>query len=113
MWLSASAFFSQYFRVYGPVSFPKKYDKNGDFVRHFLPVLKDMPAKYIYEPWTAPLDVQRRANCVIGKDYPKPIVDHATIHKENISRMAAAYKEDKAKREAPGAASPTAAKKRK
>ena len=40
MWLSASAFFSQYFRVYGPVSFPKKYDKNGDFVRHFLPVLK-------------------------------------------------------------------------
>ncbi len=32
----------------------------------FLPVLKDYPAKYIYEPWTAPLDVQRKANCIIG-----------------------------------------------
>ena len=40
MWLSASAFFYQYFRVYSPVTYGKKYDKNGDFVRHFLPVLK-------------------------------------------------------------------------
>lgn len=40
MWLSASAFFHQFFRVYSPVSFGKKYDKNGDFIRHFLPVLK-------------------------------------------------------------------------
>ncbi len=40
MWLSASAFFHQFFRVYSPVSFGKKYDKNGDFIRHYLPVLK-------------------------------------------------------------------------
>ena len=40
MWLSASAFFYQYFRVYSPVTYGKKYDKNGNFVRHFLPVLK-------------------------------------------------------------------------
>jgi len=115
MWLSASAFFSQYFRVYGPVSFPKKYDKNGDFVRHFLPVLKDMPAKYIYEPWTAPMEVQRAAKCIIGKDYPEPIVDHGTIHKENIARMKKAYDADKARREAEAeeAAGPPAKKARK
>lgn len=40
MWLSASAFFSQYFRVYSPVTFGAKYDKSGEYVRHFLPVLK-------------------------------------------------------------------------
>jgi cryptochrome len=68
-------------RVYSPIAFGKKYDPEGRYIRHFLPVLKDMPAKYIYEPWTAPLDVQKKANCVVGKDYPAPIVDHATIHK--------------------------------
>lgn len=36
-WLSASAFFAQYFRVYSPVAFPKKTDKSGAYVRHFLP----------------------------------------------------------------------------
>lgn len=34
MWLSASAFFHQYFRVYSPVAFGKKTDKNGDYIRY-------------------------------------------------------------------------------
>ena len=46
MWLSASAFFHQYYRVYSPVSFGKQYDPNGDYIRHFIPALKLMPAKY-------------------------------------------------------------------
>lgn len=32
----------------------------------------DMPKEYIYEPWAAPLSVQVKAKCVVGKDYPKP-----------------------------------------
>ena len=40
MWLSASAFFSQFFRVYSPESYGKKYDKSGEYVRHYLPALK-------------------------------------------------------------------------
>ena len=64
MWLSASAFFHQFFRVYSPVSFGKKYDKNGDFIRHFLPVLKAscLPAVVFVPPasatggkWCSPL----------------------------------------------------------
>ncbi|KAM7267893.1 hypothetical protein ACFE04_010059 [Oxalis oulophora] len=30
-----------------------------------------MPREYIYEPWTAPLSVQTKAKCIVGKDYPK------------------------------------------
>jgi cryptochrome len=95
MWLSCSCFFYQYFRVYGPVSFGKKYDKNGDFIRHYLPQLRNMPAKYIYEPWLAPLDVQKKAGCVVGEDYPPPMVDHAAASKECIEKLAAAYKAHK------------------
>ena len=40
-----------------------------------------MPDKYIYEPWMAPKEVQEKSKCVVGRDYPSPIVDHATIHK--------------------------------
>nr|XP_029118922.1 (6-4)DNA photolyase isoform X5 [Elaeis guineensis] len=71
LWLSCSSFFYQYNRIYSPISFGKKYDPDGNYIRHFLPVLKDMPKEYIYEPWTAPLSVQKKANCIIGKDYPK------------------------------------------
>jgi cryptochrome len=60
MWLSATAFFNQYYRVYSPVTFGKKYDADGKFIRRFVPELAKLPTKYIYEPWTAPLDVQQR-----------------------------------------------------
>lgn len=33
MWLSASAFFHQYFRVYSPIAFGKKTDKHGDYIK--------------------------------------------------------------------------------
>ena len=91
MWLSCSCFFYQYFRCYSPVAFPKKTDPNGDYVRRYLPQLAKFPKKYIYEPWAAPLAVQQSAGCVVGVDYPSPIVDHATASKENMSRMKAAY----------------------
>ena len=49
-------------RVYSPMVFPQKTDPNGDFVRYWIPELKKIPAKYIYEPWNAPLSVQKMAS---------------------------------------------------
>jgi cryptochrome len=69
----------------------RRYDPEGKYIRHFLPILKDMPAKYIYEPWTAPEKVQREANCIIGKDYPAPIVDHKEALDANKAKMKDAY----------------------
>ncbi|XP_033479411.1 cryptochrome circadian regulator 5 [Epinephelus lanceolatus] len=102
-WLSASTFFHQFFRVYSPVAFGKKTDKNGDFIKKYLPLLKKFPAQYIYEPWKAPRSVQQAAGCIVGKDYPHPIVQHEVISKQNIQRMKSAY----AKRSANPAESPS------
>ncbi|XP_078432338.1 DNA photolyase family protein isoform X2 [Wolffia australiana] len=91
LWLSCSSFFYQYHRIYSPITFGKKYDPTGKFIRHFLPVLKDMPKEYIYEPWTAPLSVQKKAKCIIGTDYPKPVVSHEVANKQCRQKMGEAY----------------------
>lgn len=66
MWLSASAFFNQYYRVYSPVTFGKKYDPEGRFIRRFVPQLAQFPSKYIYEPHMAPREVQQRSAAGAG-----------------------------------------------
>ncbi|XP_078571865.1 cryptochrome-1-like [Branchiostoma floridae x Branchiostoma japonicum] len=95
MWLSASAFFHQYFRVYSPVVFGKKTDPKGTFIRHYLPVLKNFPKEYIYEPWKAPRNVQEKAGCIVGKDYPRPIVDHKEASQRNLDIMRDVRKDQK------------------
>lgn len=95
MWLSASAFFYKYFRVYSPIAFGKKTDKEGLFIRKYVPELKKYPTEFIYEPWKSPKSVQRAAGCIIGEDYPNRIVDHDKIHKENMQKMNLAYKANK------------------
>eukprot|EP01126_Amoeba_proteus_P023829 TRINITY_DN2395_c0_g1_i2.p1 TRINITY_DN2395_c0_g1~~TRINITY_DN2395_c0_g1_i2.p1 ORF type:complete len:316 (-),score=57.05 TRINITY_DN2395_c0_g1_i2:55-1002(-) len=92
LWLSCSCFFQTYWRVYSPVAFPKKYSGAVEFVRYYLPVLKDMPDNYVLEPWKAPKWVQEKAKCIVGTDYPLPIVDHAQVSKQNITRIAEAFK---------------------
>ena len=77
--------------MYSPIAFGKKTDKTGKYIRKYIPKLAKYPTEYIFEPWTAPKSVQKAAGCVIGEDYPRPIVDHAEIHKINMGKMKAAY----------------------
>jgi cryptochrome len=79
------------------VAFPKKYDASGRYVRHFLPALRRVPDKYIYEPWKMPAEVQKTAGCVIGVDYPAPVLDHDVASKANMDRMKLAFAAAKAK----------------
>lgn len=89
--LSCTAFFSQFQRVYSPIVFPQKTDKEGNYVRHFLPQLKNIPAKYIYEPWKCPIPDQRAAGCIIGKDYPKPMFDWSERRSFCLDQMKIAF----------------------
>jgi deoxyribodipyrimidine photo-lyase len=66
-----------YFRIFNPVSQSMKHDPEGLFIRRWLPELQDVPSEYVHEPWKMPMGLQRAIGVIIGKDYPKPIVDHA------------------------------------
>lgn len=63
------------------------------YFRRYLPKLKGFPSRYIYEPWNAPESIQKAAKCIIGVDYPRPIVNHAETSRLNIERMKQIYQQ--------------------
>ncbi|KAG1699155.1 hypothetical protein DVH05_014072 [Phytophthora capsici] len=91
LWVSASCFFSNYRHVASPSRFPQRWDQQGQFIRKYIPALRNMPDKFVHEPWNAPLKVQRDAGCLIGKDYPFPIVDSKLAMSRCIAGMSLAY----------------------
>ena len=76
-----------FFRIFNPVTQSEKFDKQGDYIRRYVPELADMPAKYIHAPWLAPAEVLVAAGVEIGTDYPAPIMDI----KESRERALAAF----------------------
>lgn len=108
MWLSCTAFYSQFYRCYSPVAFGKKWDPEGRFVRRYCPELERLDKKFIYEPWKAPIKDQRAAGVVIKGDgsvvqeeeeeeegglnvYPKPMFDFNEARETCIQGMKNAY----------------------
>ena len=65
-----------YFRVLNPTRQGQRFDPDGEYVRRFIPELKDVPAARVHEPWRMTDEEQRSAGCRIGRDYPAPRVDH-------------------------------------
>ncbi len=64
-----------YFRIFNPVTQSEKFDKEGEFIRQYVPELSNMPNKHIHNPTAAPKDVLKAAGVTLGKTYPKAIVD--------------------------------------
>jgi deoxyribodipyrimidine photo-lyase len=63
-----------YFRIFNPGLQSKKFDANGEFIKKYIPELKDVPAKYIHSPhlWDE------------KTDYPQPVVDHLKMKEISI-----------------------------
>ncbi|MDX1520654.1 MAG: FAD-binding domain-containing protein, partial [Anaerolineae bacterium] len=73
-----------YFRVFNPTTQSKKYDPDGNFIRRWVPELANVPPKFIHEPAQMPAGIQQKARCIIGQDYPEPIVDHAAARERAL-----------------------------
>ncbi|MEM6730965.1 MAG: FAD-binding domain-containing protein, partial [Myxococcota bacterium] len=87
-------------RVYSPAKQVKDQDPEGVFIRRWVPELESIEKKYLAEPHTMPPLLQRTSGCVIGEDYPEPIVDHKTAYKEARERIYAVRRTDESKVEA-------------
>lgn len=76
-----------YFRVFNPVRQQERFDPDGVYVRRWVPELRALPDRHLAQPWEAPEAVQREAGCVVGSDYPAPLVDLRESRAEAIARF--------------------------
>tara|TARA_B100001248_G_scaffold156273_1_gene117627 strand:- start:2527 stop:3930 length:1404 start_codon:yes stop_codon:yes gene_type:complete len=81
-WVAGSgADAAPYFRIFNPILQGEKFDKEGDYVKKWVPELKNIEKKYIHKPW----EIKDSNNFKLGKDYPFPIVKHETARKKALS----------------------------
>ena len=90
LWLAGVAPFSMpYYRVYNPCPDARSSlnveTRDAAFIRHWVPELSTFPSRYIFEPHLAPIEIQRSSKCIIGEDYPEPIVDRNEARKRNMA----------------------------
>lgn len=70
---------SPYYRIFNPVMQGLKFDPNGDYVRKYIPELRNLDGADVHEPW----------NILGGYDlgYPVPVIDHAEERNESLARL--------------------------
>jgi hypothetical protein len=55
--------------------------------RHYVHEVRNLPTEYVFEPWKAPADLQRNSGCVVGVNYPNPIVNHLEQKRICVARL--------------------------
>jgi deoxyribodipyrimidine photo-lyase len=74
------------FRFFNISKQSQDYDRDGKYVKHWLPELAQIPAAKVHEPWKLLPVEQERFGIKIGVDYPQPVVDlfKSAKHNERI-----------------------------
>jgi len=71
-----------YFRIFNPILQGEKFDKNGHYVKKWVPEIKTLPEKFIHKPWEM---LEKIENFELGKNYPFPIVNHPKAREEALN----------------------------
>lgn len=74
-----------YFRIFNPITQGETFDPSGTYTRRYLPELANLPDRNLFKPWLTPTDILARAGIVLGRDYPKPIVDLKTSREQALA----------------------------
>ncbi|MBM3644837.1 MAG: deoxyribodipyrimidine photo-lyase [Alphaproteobacteria bacterium] len=77
-----------YFRVFNPVLQGAKFDADGAYVRRWVPELAALPHAHLHQPWAAPSAILAAAGITLGKDYPRPIVEHNAARTRALAAFA-------------------------
>jgi deoxyribodipyrimidine photo-lyase len=70
-----------YFRIFNPILQGEKFDKDGEYVKKWVPELKDLSTKFIHKPW----ELNNNEKFKLGKDYPFPIVKHEKAREKALN----------------------------
>jgi deoxyribodipyrimidine photo-lyase len=72
------------YRIFNPTLQAKKFDPDGEYIRAYVPELRSVPTKLIHQPELMTAGEQDRYECRLGRDYPKPVVDHDHARNEYL-----------------------------
>lgn len=81
-------------RIYNPIKQGKDHDPEGEFIRRWVPELRQVETTDIHEPWKMPELMQFESNCRLGADYPFPVVDHLEAVRYARAQFSALRKRD-------------------
>lgn len=89
-WVSGSgADAAPYFRIFNPIMQGEKFDPQGQYIRKWIPEIANLPDKYIHSPWEASKELLEKSGIILGRTYPKPIVDHSKARTMALEAYAA------------------------
>ena len=80
-----------FFRIFNPASQAETHDPDGEYVREYVPELRDVPTEVIHD-WPTLETAERAAH---APAYPAPIVDHAAAREAALAMFRAARGEDR------------------
>lgn len=88
MWVSSSAFEKLLdSSKCAIVPFGQRLDPKGDYIKRYVPELRNMPEKYIHTPWMALMEIQEEKEIILGQNYPLPMLDLNQAMQINCQRM--------------------------
>jgi deoxyribodipyrimidine photo-lyase len=76
-----------WFRIFNPVTQSRRFDADGSFIRQYLPQLAGLEGVAVHAPWLAKTGVLEKAGVVLGRDYPRPVVDHEGARAKTLARF--------------------------
>lgn len=65
-----------YFRIFNPNVQGKRFDPEGSFIKKYVEELRNIPAKYIQEPFKYAQQIRKECGIDIERIYDEPIVNH-------------------------------------
>jgi deoxyribodipyrimidine photo-lyase len=74
-------------RIYNPVKQSQDHDPQGEFIKKWVPELREVPATFIHEPWQMTQIDEAFCGVKIGIDYPAPLVDLKESGKEARAKI--------------------------
>ena len=78
-----------FFRIFNPMLQTERFDPERAYLRRWLPELRRLPDAWIHRPWEATEAVLAGAGVVLGRDYPRPVVDFRASREAALAAYAA------------------------